>query len=135
MKKILIIDDDEEVCKLTKMILDKTGRYEAVFSTHAKEGIELARTLNPGLVLLDVLMPEMDGAEVATRLSEIESLKKVPIVFITAVAIPMVFLAALVENEELKQRVGQVGGHYFIQKPVTPNELVTRIEEVLNEPR
>ena len=89
--KILIIDDETGICHLTKAVLEKTGRYEVLFSTSAKEGILSAKTNLPVLILLDVRMPEMDGAEVARILSEDEATQAITIVFLTALAIPMAF--------------------------------------------
>ena len=132
-KIILLIDDDKEICALTKSVLEKTGHYDVIVSTQGRDGIALAKSHKPDLILLDIIMPDMDGTEVARILSENDSTKTVPIVFLTAIAVPAVFLAALIENEELKQRAGQVGGYYFIQKPITPNELSARIDAILNK--
>jgi CheY-like chemotaxis protein len=133
MVKVVMIDDEEEICNLTKMILEKTGRYEVKTAVKATQGIDLVKTLKPDLVLLDVLMPEMDGAEVTERLIEDDSTKTIPIVYLTGLAIPMVFLTALVENEDLKDHAGQFGGHYFIQKPVAAAELVDRLDAIIKE--
>jgi CheY-like chemotaxis protein len=133
--KLLIIDDEEDACIFTKSILEKTGRYEVIFSTKAKEGINLAKSHRPDLILLDVRMPDMDGAEVAQHLSEDEATQAITIVFLTALAIPMAFLVSLLENETLKKETKQGDGYYFIQKPVTAKELVERLDSVLNEKR
>ncbi len=133
--KILIIDDEEDICIFTKSVLEKTGRYEVFFSMEAKEGVNLAKSYRPDLILLDVRMPEMDGAEVAQHLSEDEATRSITIVFLTALAIPMVFLVALLKNETLKQETKQGEGYYFIQKPVTAKELMERLDSILNEKR
>ncbi len=61
-----------------------------------------------------------------------EQNKQTTIVFVTAIAVPMVFLAALMENETLRQKAGPVGGYYFIQKPINPQELISRLDEIIN---
>jgi ribose transport system substrate-binding protein len=133
--KLLIIDDEEDTCIFAKSILEKTGRYEVIFSTKAKEGINLAKSHRLDLILLDVRMPDMDGAEVAQHLSEDEATQAITIVFLTALAIPMAFLVSLLENETLKQETKQGDGYYFIQKPVTAKELVERLDSILNDKR
>ena len=130
-KKVLIIDDEQEICDLTRSVLERTGRFEVAVSTSPRLGIALAKTYKPDLILLDMLMSEMDGTETARILCETPETKDAVIVFVTAIAVPMVFLAALVENETLKQKAGQIGGHYFIQKPIAAAELIARIDEIL----
>ena len=127
-----MIDDEEEICNLTKEILERTGRFEVFASTHALEGIRLAREHAPDLVLLDVRMCEMDGTEVARRLCEEPATKVIPIAFLTAIAIPMVFLASLIADEHLKEKTSRAGGPFFIQKPITPQELIRRIDDILD---
>lgn len=129
-KKILMIDDEQEIGELVKSILERTGRYEVLLSTRAAEGIQLAKQHKPDLILLDVMMPEMDGTEAARILCEDEQTSAITIVFVTAVAVPMAFLSSLVGNEELTQKAGTTGGHYFIQKPISPKDLVKRLDEI-----
>jgi CheY-like chemotaxis protein len=130
-KKIVIVDDEPEICELTKSILERTGRFEVFTSTRAKEALGLVKFHKPEIILLDVMMPEMSGVEVAQSLCENEETKGVKIVFVTAIAVPMLFLSALMENEALKQKAGPSGGHYFIQKPISPPELIQRLDEIL----
>lgn len=130
-KKILIVDDEQEVCEFTKSLLERTGRFEVFASTRAKEAVGLVKLHKPELILLDVMMPEMSGVEIAQSLRENEETKSVKIAFVTAIAVPMVFLSELLENETLKQKSGSTGGHYFIQKPIAPQELILRLEEIL----
>jgi two-component system, OmpR family, alkaline phosphatase synthesis response regulator PhoP len=130
-KKILMIDDEQEICELVKSILERTGRYEVTVSTRAPVGIQLAKTYKPDLILLDVMMPEMDGTEAARLLCEDEQTKSIIIVFVTAVAVPMAFLASLVRSEELKEKAVKAGGQYFIQKPISPKDLILRLDEIL----
>jgi CheY-like chemotaxis protein len=130
-KKILMIDDEHEICDLVKSVLEHTGRFEVVTSTRAQEGVHLAKSYKPDLILLDVMMPDMEGTEVARLLCEDEQTKAITIVFVTAIAIPMAFMASLVSNEELKHKADPVGGHYFIQKPISPKELIQRLDEIL----
>ena len=129
-KKILVVDDDQEICDLIKSILERTGRFEVLTATRATKGIDLAKANKPDMILLDVMMPDMEGTEAAQILCEDDETKGITIVFVTAIAIPMAFLQSLVSNDELKQKAGRLGGHYFIQKPISPKELVQRIDEI-----
>jgi len=132
LKKIVMIDDDADICRTTASILERTGRFRVWASVHAEEGIQLAKLHRPDLIMLDVMMPEMEGTEIATILCEDAATADVPIAFVTAIAIPMAFLASLVQNDELKQKAGAAGGHFFIQKPISPQELIQRLDEILN---
>ena len=127
--RILIIDDEEDICMFSKSALEKTGRYEVLFSVKAKEGIDLAKSNKPDLILLDVRMPGMDGAEVAKCLYEDEATKAIPVVFLSAVAVPAAFLLSMIRD--IKQRAGHEG-YYFIQKPVASNELASRVDSILS---
>jgi len=129
--KIVIVDDEQEICEFTKSILERTGRFEVFASTRAQEAVGLVKLHKPELILLDVMMPGMSGVEIAQSLCENEETKGVKIVFVTAIAVPMLFLSALMENETLKQKAGPGGGHYFIQKPISPPELIQRLNEIL----
>lgn len=120
-RKILIIDDEEDFCHFVKLNLEKTGKFKVLVATKAVEGIHLAKSNQPDLILLDILMPEMDGIQVAEYLLEDQSTKKIPIAFLTALA----------KKEEVKDSSGIIGGRVFIAKPVTPEELIARIEPLL----
>jgi len=119
--KILIIDDEEDICNFSKSILEKTKKFEVLVSTSPTIGINLARANKPDLIVLDVFMPEMDGSRVAELLLEDEATKNIPIVFLTA----------LVKDDDIKGKSGYIGGRSFIPKPVAPNELIARIEAIL----
>lgn len=120
-RKILIIDDEEDFCHFVKLNLEKTGKFKVLVATKAVEGIHLAKSNQPDLILLDILMPEMDGIQVAEYLLEDQSTKKIPIAFLTALA----------KKKEVKDSFGIIGGRVFIAKPVTPEELIARIEPLL----
>ncbi|MDD5730097.1 MAG: response regulator [Candidatus Omnitrophica bacterium] len=119
--KILVIDDEEDICHFTKSILEKTGRFEVFSSTNPVTGISLAKAHKPDLILLDVFMPQMDGSKVAESLLHEESTKSIPIAFLTAI----------VQQKDVDKGAGSIGGRYFIPKPVAPKELITRIKEIL----
>ncbi len=121
--KILIIDDEEDICNFSKSILEKTGKFEVTVSTRPLTGINLAKANKPDLILLDLFMPEMDGSKVAEHLLANDNTKDIPIVFLTA----------LVKGDEVKDGEGRIGGRRFIPKPVSPQDLISQIEAILKK--
>ncbi len=121
-KKVLLIDDEKDLCFFLKANLENTGEFDVIVSNRGDKGIKLAQREKPDLILLDILMPGMSGDEVAEILLENPATAKIPIIFLTA----------MVTKEEigdvaLKKR----GGRNFIAKPITTEELVGAIKKVL----
>ena len=81
--RILLIDDDKDLCHLTKTTLTKNG-YEVVAFHEAEAGIKYAKNSKPNLILMDVMLPGMNGAEAVRALKTDPQLKNVPVVFLTA---------------------------------------------------
>lgn len=123
-KGILLIDDEEDFCFFVKGSLENTGEFDVMVSNRGAKGIELAQREKPDLILLDILMPEMSGDEVAEILLDNPATAKIPIIFLTA-------MVGKKEDEyaALKRR----GGRNFIAKPVTTEDLVYGIKKVLTE--
>jgi CheY-like chemotaxis protein len=107
-KRILIVDDEESFTRLLKLNLEAGGSYRVRTENRASQALPAAREFRPDLVLLDIMMPEMDGGDVAAVLKADPDLKNVPIVFLTAA----------VKKDEVKARGGEVGGHPYLAKPV-----------------
>ena len=124
-KKILIVDDEEMVCALVKSILERTGDFQVSTAYRGKEGLELAFSFCPDLILLDIVMPGMGGNEVAQRLLSDSRTRDIPIIF----------LSALAQTEEVSASQGKIGGRSFIAKPVTSQELIDRIREIMFKDR
>ncbi|RKY40816.1 MAG: response regulator [Candidatus Makaraimicrobium thalassicum] len=123
-KKILIIDDEEGFTDLVKTTLEESGRYEVRAENQGERGHDSARMFHPDLILLDLVMPRMEGSAVAEQIKTDEGLKDIPIVFLTAA----------VTIEETQAQHGLIGGHPFLAKPVKLKELVACIEEALHYP-
>ncbi len=122
-KKIMIIDDEEFFTKLVKLNLEKTGKYEVRAENKGSQGLAVAREFKPDLILLDILMEDMEGSEVAVQLKNDVNTRDIPVVFLTAV----------VKKEEVASGSGVIGGHPFIAKPISINELISCIEQNLSK--
>ena len=119
--RILVIDDEEDICHFTKTVLERTGKFEVAVSTDSARGIALAKTNQPDLIILDINMPNIDGGEVAQTLQDYKS----------TCAIPVIFLTALLKKEEIEDKSGKIGIHTYIAKPATAKELIEKIESTL----
>lgn len=118
-QKILVVDDEEDIVEFVSYNLKKEG-FEVETATNGKIAIQKAKTQKPHLVLLDVMMPEMDGIETCNEMRQIESLKDTFIVFLTA------------RGEDYSQIAGfDAGADDYIVKPVKPRILVSRINAML----
>ena len=121
--KVFIIDDEEDFCHFVKLNLEHSGKFQVLTATKALAGITTAKAQAPDVILLDILMPDMDGSQVAESLLNDEATKRIPIIFLTALA----------QRKEVEDTNGIIGGRTFIAKPVTPDELVKRIEEAIGK--
>ncbi len=83
MKKILVIDDDLEIVELAKNLLE-AHHYEVLTATDGVHGLELAKAHQPDLIVLDVVMPHMDGYTFVQEIKLIDGLRKIPIIVVTA---------------------------------------------------
>lgn len=119
-EKILVIDDDECLLTLTERVLQKQG-YSVSTATHGEQGLALFRQIAPDLVILDVMMPGMDGWEVCRRLRQIS-------------AVPIIFLTALGSEKNVVD--GLMGGaDDYLVKPFRPDELWARVNALLRRAR
>lgn len=118
-KKVLLVDDEPDILELIGYNLQMEG-YEVHTALNGKTGIDLARAVNPDLIILDVMMPEMDGMEVCSIIRADENLKDTTIAFLTA------------RNEDYSQVAGlEAGGDDYIAKPVKPKVLMSRVKALL----
>ena len=118
--RILVVDDDPEIVNLFAYALRRAGyQVEGVLDSQA--ALERARQAPPDLILLDVMMPGMDGYEVARQLRAEAATSSTPIVMLTARAL----IADQVEGL-------QAGANSYLVKPVTPSVLVNKVREILS---
>ena len=87
-KKVLIVDDDPDVCKFIKAKLEETKRFEVLIADDGWEAIRLAQSDHPHIVLCDIDMPDMDGISVAEKLGGMDSTKKIPLIFLSSLVTP-----------------------------------------------
>ena len=124
-KKILMVDDDVDFCAAVKLLLESKS-YEVVLAYDGKEGLEKARAVGPDMVILDVMMPEMNGYDVCVVLKADPKLSQIPVILLTAVDQAM-FKTAYTKEMGLMTEADD-----YIAKPVDSTELVRRVEELLN---
>ncbi|MBF0532084.1 MAG: response regulator transcription factor [Candidatus Omnitrophica bacterium] len=119
MQKILIIEDDKNIAKLIRYNLEKAG-YECLGAITGEEGFELLNRALVNLIILDVMLPQMDGFEVCRSLRQDERLKHIPVIMLTA------------RGEEVDRIVGlELGADDYMVKPFSPRELALRVKAVL----
>jgi DNA-binding response OmpR family regulator len=119
-KTIVCIEDEPEMIDLVKLILGRKG-FELVGAVGGREGIETVRRVKPNLVLLDLMMPEMDGWEVYQQMKADEELKHIPVIVVTAKAQSI--------DKVLGLHIAKVDD--YITKPFGPQELIQSVNKVL----
>jgi len=116
---ILVVDDEKDLLDLIEYNLKKEG-FEVLKAENGEQGIQTARDQKPDLVLLDIMMPKMDGLEVCNVLREDKELSRIPIIFLTA------------RSDEKTEVEGlNKGGDDYITKPISTTKLISRIKAVL----
>lgn len=117
--KILLVDDEPDILEFMEYNLKKEG-YQVLLAKNGKEAIKVVQKEKPHLIILDIMMPDMDGIETCRTLRETPGLKSTLIAFLTA------------RNEDYSQIAGfEVGADDYISKPVKPRVLVSRIKALL----
>lgn len=120
MTKILVVDDSEFFRKMYTDALSQAG-FEVEQAANGKEGIEKIKALKPSLVLMDLVMPEMTGAEALVEMKKDDSVKTIPVVMLTSIS-------ADIKGEDLMLK-GAVG--YLVKDNVTPPDVLAKVKEIL----
>src|SRR3989304_3365258 len=118
-EKILVVDDDLDTLKLVGLMLERQG-YEITVATNGELGLSKAAPEKPDLILLDIMMPDIDGYEVPRRLRADPSLAHIPIIMFTA--------KSMVDD---KVAGFEVGADDYLTKPTHPAELTAHVKAVL----
>lgn len=119
--KILIIDDEVNFTRMLKLNLDESNKFDTRTLNDGKLAIDLIKEFMPDLVLIDVMMPDIQGNEIADMILNDDEIKHIKIVFLTAI----------VTKNEIPEESKTIGGRKFIAKPVKVDDLIATIDEVL----
>lgn len=123
--RVLVIDDDHDALALLKARLENTGRFRVTTADTGESGIDLARDLEPDLIVCDIYMPGMGGADVAAALAADDTLRDVP----------LLFLSALVKPDDVRAHGGRIGGWPMASKEESIHSIVRRIDGLLHRRR
>ena len=117
MKKILLVDDEQDIIDSLKFVLETSG-FECYSADNGEDGLNLARQISPDLILLDVMMPKINGFKICRLLKYDNKYKNIPILMLTA------------RSQEEDKLIGEeTGADEYITKPFDINELVAKIEK------
>lgn len=120
MAKILIVEEDKFLRELAANKIREAG-YEMVEAANGQQGVEKAQQEKPNLILLDIVLPELDGYEVLRQLKEQEATKEIPVVM----------LSNLGGKEDVEKALSLGAADYLVKAHVTPEEIVEKIGKVL----
>jgi len=120
-KRILVVDDRASDTRLLKLYLEGTNDYEVREENDARAAVSAAEAFQPHLILLDMMMPDMDGGDLAACFQTSPKLKAVPIVFLTAI----------VTKEEVEAGRGRIGRFPYVAKPVVLTEVLACLKHHL----
>ena len=118
--KVLLVDDDEIILRLHEKYLSGS-KYKVIKAKSGKEGIEKAKKFLPDIIIMDIMMPELDGIATALKLKSIENTRSIPIIMCTAVKEH--------EDEIVARHLGVLD---YIRKPIQKKHLLNKVETVLS---
>ena len=119
IKKILVVDDEKDIVDIIKYNLERENEFEVLTASNGKQALEAAETL-PDLILLDIMMPELNGFEVCKQLKSNPHTSKIPVIFLTA------------KENEIDEILGlEIGADDYITKPISPRKVIARIKSVI----
>lgn len=121
-RRLVYIEDEQEMIDLVRLILNRRG-YEIIGATGGREGLDAVRENMPDLVLLDLMMPDMDGWDVYQQMKANESTQNIPVIVVTAKAQSI--------DKVLGLHIAKVDD--YISKPFSPQELIDSVDKVLTQ--
>ena len=117
--KILVVDDEPDIVELVAFNLEAAG-YRVITATNGLEALNRARAILPDLIVLDLMLPELDGLSVCEILSRLPSTAPIPVIILTA------------WKGEISRMIGlEAGAEDYVTKPFSPRELVSRVDKAL----
>lgn len=118
-KKILVVDDEKDIVDILKYNLERENEFEVQTANNGRTALELAESI-PDLILLDIMMPELNGFEVCKQLKNNFETSKIPVIFLTA------------KENEIDEILGlEIGADDYISKPISPRKVLARIKSVI----
>ena len=120
-KKVLVIDDENDILLIIKSALHEEG-YEVVTANNGYDGLALAEDASPDLIILDIMMPEMDGFEVLQQLKENEKTAQIPVVILTGLS----------SKDKIREALNK-GIDYYIVKPFEYQDLVSKVKIAIDD--
>jgi two-component system alkaline phosphatase synthesis response regulator PhoP len=118
--RVLVVDDEKDIVDLLKYNLEKEKEFVVITASNGKEALEYAVEYKPDLVLLDIMMPEMNGFDVCKKLKSSPATSNIPVLFLTA------------KENEIDEIIGlELGADDYIQKPISPRKVVARVKSVI----
>ena len=118
--KVLVAEDDPDIQVILKMVLTRLGKCDVAITFQGDQVVPMAKTNHPGLILLDIMLPEMSGFEICKALKADPETKSIPIIFLTARSMPSEIQEAM--------KLGALG---YLAKPFDPMTLVGQINQIL----
>jgi two-component system phosphate regulon response regulator PhoB len=123
MERVLIVDDDPDIQKLVSYNLGQAG-FDVATAGTGRKALETVHTHPPDLIILDLMLPDVDGMEVCRTLRQRDSSRRIPIIMLTA------------RSEEIDRVIGfELGADDYVMKPFSPRELVLRVKSILRRTR
>ena len=120
--RVLVVDDEEHFGTMVKINLERTGRYEVKVETRGRYCVETAKAFVPDVILLDIIMPDMTGYDVARALLRENDLKLKPLIFLTALS-----------EEEVSFHEGKISEVIVLTKPIASQDLAACIDQKMKE--
>ena len=117
---VLVVDDEKDIVDLIKYNLDKENEFDVITAFDGKDALDKAVEKKPDIILLDIMMPEINGFDVCKKLKSEKATEKIPVIFLTA------------KGNEIDEIIGlELGADDYIQKPVSPRKVIARIKSVV----
>jgi DNA-binding response OmpR family regulator len=117
---ILVVDDEKDIVDILKYNLEKEKEFDVTIATSGREALKIASENKPDLILLDIMMPEINGFDVCKKLKSDVFTSKIPVIFLTA------------KENEIDEIIGlELGADDYIQKPISPRKVIARVKSVI----
>ncbi len=120
VNKILVVDDEKDIVDILKYNLLQQKEFEVLSAYNGKDAIKIAQEEKPDLILLDIMMPELNGFDVCKKLKSLPQTADIPVIFLTA------------KENEIDEIIGlELGADDYIKKPLSPRKIIARVKSVL----